>query len=411
MPTHPDPKIDPARVIGDLTTLRRMGAFKTGVHKPTLSTPHVQSLEWLAAELPKAGLAPTIDGIANVLGVSSKTGRKLLAGSHMESQNEAGWLDGPLGVIYALEAARVINPNAAIPGAVEVAAWCDEEGHFGNFLGSASYVGDVKDAELDKAVDRTDGRRLRDALAAAGYAGRPRVVVEKGRHMGYLEAHIEQGDWLEAHKLQIGVVTSIVAIWQFKIVIEGTQNHAGTTRMAIRRDAGLAAVKLLADIDQQFPKAIGPRSVWTTGRIALEPGAPSIIPGRAEILFQFRDDEPAVLNRLEALLREIAAKHAQAGPCPIEVIKLRGSTPARMDERFQDAFEAAAKVHAGGRSVRMPSGAGHDAQVLAAVMPAGMLFVPSIGGISHHWTENTADEDIVAGAQVFASACAGLLAG
>ncbi len=411
MPTFADPKIDGARVIADLTTLRRMGAFKTGVHKPTLSPPHVQSLEWLAEALPGAGLTPTIDGIANVLGVSSKNGPKLLAGSHLESQNEAGWLDGPLGVIYALEAARVINTNPDFAGAVEVAAWCDEEGHFGNFLGSASYVGDIKDAELDKATDRTDGRRLRDALAAAGYGGRPRVVVEKGRHIGYLEAHIEQGDWLEANALQIGVVRSIVAIWQFKIVIDGMQNHAGTTRMAIRRDAGLAAVKLLADIDQQFPKAIGPRSVWTTGRITLEPGAPSIIPGRAEILFQFRDDDPVVLDRLEALLREIAAKHAKAGPCPIDVIKLRGSTPARMDERFQAAFENAAKVHAGGRSVRMPSGAGHDAQVLAAVIPAGMLFVPSIGGISHHWTENTSDADIIAGAQVFASACAALLAG
>jgi beta-ureidopropionase / N-carbamoyl-L-amino-acid hydrolase len=410
MPTQPDVKIDPARVIGHLTTLRRMGAFKTGVHRPTLSKEHIQSLDWLAAELPKAGLTPTIDGIANVFGVSNKPGPKLLAGSHLESQNEAGWLDGPLGVIYALEAARVINTAAGVQGAVEVAAWCDEEGHFGNFLGSGSYVGDVSDAEIDKAVDRTLGRSLRGALAEAGYAGRPRVHVEKGRHIGYLEAHIEQGDWLEAHNLKIGVVTSIVGIWQFRLIISGTQNHAGTTRMAIRRDAGLAAVKLLMALDDAFEKYSGPRTVRTTGRITLDPGAPSIIPGRAEILFQFRDDDPVLLVRLETMLREIAASHAKAGPCPIEVIKLRGSTPARMDERFQSAFENAAKVYAGGKSVRMPSGAGHDAQVLAPIMPSAMLFVPSIGGISHHWTENTSDEDIVTGAQVFASACAQVLA-
>ena len=402
-------KIDPARVIGDLTTLRNMGAFRTGVHKPTLSPEHIASLEWLAKQLPSAGLKPTIDGIANVFGVSDKSGPKLLAGSHLESQNQAGWLDGPLGVIYALEAARVLNNAPGIKGAVEVAAWCDEEGHFGNFLGSGSYVGDISDADVDKAVDRTDGRKLPEALAKAGYAGRPRIQVEKGRHIGYLEAHIEQGDWLEAHNLKIGVVTSIVGIWQFKVIIEGTQNHAGTTRMAIRRDAGLAAVKLLMALDEAFKKAAGPRTVWTTGRIALDPGAPSIIPGRAEILFQFRDDDLPLLQRLEAILRDIAATHAKSGPCPIDVQKLRGSTPAKMDEEFQAAMEAAAKTHAGGKSVRMPSGAGHDAQVLAPLMPAGMLFVPSIGGISHHWTENTSDEDIATGAQVFVGTCARLL--
>lgn len=401
---------DENRVLRDLYALRRLGAFKTGVHRPTLSQEHIASLNWLTAELPMAGLAPSIDGIGNVFGTSGKPGRKLLAGSHLESQNEAGWLDGPLGVVYALEAARTLNGVAGFDGAVEVVAWCDEEGHFGNFLGSGSYVGDVSEEMLDKAVDRTDGRRLRDALAAAGYGGRPRQHVESGRHIGYFEAHIEQGDWLEAHNLKIGVVTSIVGIWQFKIVIEGTQNHAGTTRMAIRRDAGLAAVKLLAEIDQVFPKAAGPRTVWTTGRIALDPGAPSIIPGRAEVLFQVRDDNPEILQRLEKLLRDTAAAHAKAGPCPIEVQKLRGSTPARMDPGFQDAIELAAKIHADSMSDRIPSGAGHDAQVLAAVMPAAMMFVPSIGGISHHWTENTSDDDIAIGARVFVAACTKMLA-
>ncbi len=401
---------DETRVLRDLYALRKLGAFKTGVHRPTLSKEHIASLAWLVAELPAAGLLPSIDGIANVFGTTAKPGRKLLAGSHLESQNEAGWLDGPLGVVYALEAARTLNAVPGFDGAVEVVAWCDEEGHFGNFLGSGSYVGDVSEAAIDKAVDRTDGRSLRDALASAGYGGRPRAAVERGRHIGYIEAHIEQGDWLESQHLKIGVVTSIVGIWQFKIVIEGTQNHAGTTRMAIRRDAGLAAVKLLAEIDRIFPKSAGPRTVWTTGRITLDPGAPSIIPGRAEVLFQIRDDNPEILQRLEKLLRDTAAAHAKAGPCPIEVHKLRGSTPARMAPGFQDAIETAAKIYAAGKSDRIPSGAGHDAQVLSAVMPAAMMFVPSIGGISHHWTENTSDEDIAIGAKVFVAACARILA-
>ena len=411
MPDASLANFDPARVLRDLYTLRKMGEFKSGVHRPTLSAEHVASLKWLAAELPAANLTPTIDGIGNVFGTSSKPGKKLLAGSHLESQNRAGWLDGPLGVVYALEAARALNALPGFDGAVEVAAWCDEEGHFGNFLGSGSYVGDVSDADLDKAVDRTDGRNMRATLAVAGFGGRPRVAVERGRHIGYFEAHIEQGDWLEANHLKIGVVTSIVGIWQFKIIIEGTQNHAGTTRMAICRDAGLAAVKLLMALDEAFKKNAGPRTVWTTGRIALDPGAPSIIPGRAEILFQFRDDDPELLARLEALLRDTAAAHAKSGPCPIEVQKLRGSTPAKMEPRFQDAIESAAKAHAAGKSVRMPSGAGHDAQVLATIMPAGMLFVPSIGGISHHWSENTDDSDIVTGAEVFVDACRRLLSG
>src|SRR3954466_10929031 len=116
------------RVLADLNALRAIGAYKTGVHKPTFSEPHRQSLDWLVRKLPDAGLAATIDGIGNVFGTSTKAGPKLLAGSHLESQNYAGWLDGPLGVVYALEAARVLNPDPSFGGAVEVAAWCDEEG-------------------------------------------------------------------------------------------------------------------------------------------------------------------------------------------------------------------------------------------------------------------------------------------
>src|SRR6201996_1630008 len=137
------PRADGARVLADLNALRAIGTYKSGVHKPTFSEPHVRSLQWLAARLPHAGLSAVIDGIGNVLGTSAKAGPKLLAGSHLESQSYAGWLDGPLGVIYALEAARVLNPDPAITGAVEVASWCDEEGHFGSFLGSCSYIGNL----------------------------------------------------------------------------------------------------------------------------------------------------------------------------------------------------------------------------------------------------------------------------
>jgi beta-ureidopropionase / N-carbamoyl-L-amino-acid hydrolase len=402
--------VDGARVLADLNALRAIGAYKTGVHKPTFSEPHMRSIDWLAARLPEAGLAPTIDGIGNVLGTSAKPGPKLLAGSHLESQNFAGWLDGPLGVVYALEAARVINPEPSLKGAVEVAAWCDEEGHFGHFLGSRSYVGAVTEAEIDAARDRSSDRTMRQALASVGLAGRPRVTAERGRHIGYLEAHIEQGKTLEDGGLKIGVVTSIVGIWQYRITFTGEQNHAGTTRMAIRRDAGLALARFCVAIDDSFPAVCGPRTVWTTGRITLDPGAPSIIPGRAEMLFQMRDDDPNVIERLEAHLRRMAAEVTAEGRCGVEVERIRTGAPAMMDAAFQDAIEAASARYADGKSIRMPSGAGHDAQVLATIMPSGMLFVPSIGGISHHWSENTDDADIVTGAKVFVETCRRLLA-
>jgi N-carbamoyl-L-amino-acid hydrolase len=403
--------VDGARVLADLNALRAIGAYKTGVHKPTFSEPHIRSLQWLAQRLLGAGLTAEIDGIGNVLGTSDKPGPKLLAGSHLESQNYAGWLDGPLGVVYALEAARVINSDRNAGGMIEVAAWCDEEGHFGSFLGSRSYVGGVTDAEIDAARDRSTGKSMRDALREAGLAGRAHVACERGRHLGYLEAHIEQGERLEGSGLKIGVVTSIVGIWQYRIAFTGEQNHAGTTRMAVRRDAGLALARFCVDIDDRFPAHCGPRTVWTTGRITLDPGAPSIIPGAAEMLFQIRDDDAEVIARLEDLLRSMAADISARGRCTVAVERIRTGAPALMDASIQTAVEAASAAFAGGKSIRMPSGAGHDAQVLATVMPSGMLFVPSIGGISHHWTENTADADIVTGAEVFVDACRRLLKG
>src|SRR6202047_1143278 len=308
-------QVDGARVLADLNALRGIGAYKTGVHKPTFSEPHMRSMEWLAERLPEAGLAAAIDGIGNVLGTSAKSGPKLLAGSHLESQNFAGWLDGPLGVVYALEAARMINSDPNANGAVEVAAWCDEEGDFGRFLGSRAYVGGVTDDDIDAARDRSSGKTMRDALREVGLAGRARATAERGRHIGYLEAHIEQGQTLESGDLKIGVVTSIVGIWQYQITFSGEQNHAGTTRMEVRKDAGLALARFCVDIDDRFPRHSGSRTVWTTGRIALAPGAPSIIPRRAEMLLQIRDDDPEVIGRLEDLLRSMAAEGAGQRRC------------------------------------------------------------------------------------------------
>jgi N-carbamoyl-L-amino-acid hydrolase len=179
--------------------------------------------------------------------------------------------------------------------------------------------------------------------------------------------------------------------------------------MAIRKDAGLAAVKLAAAIDRRFPEICGPRSVWTVGRITLDPGAASIVPGGAEMMFQFRDADPAVLNRMEAALEALVTE-ADGAPCSAVLQNLSRSIPKLMDEGFRAALTRAAERYAPALHRSMPSGAGHDAQQLARVMPAAMLFVPSIGGISHHYAEDTADEDIVLGCQVLAAAVADILA-
>ena len=404
----PDITIDARRLLADLSALRGFGAFKTGVHRPTYSPVDMESRQWLVLRLQQAGLAAEIDGIGNVIGRDPGEGPRLLLGSHSETQPHAGWLDGALGVIYALEIARARREQGA-PGCVDVAAWADEEGHYASFPGSRSFIGDFSEADIDAAQGRHEAQSLREALAKAGLAGRPRARAEPGRYLGYLEAHIEQGDELEAKSLRLGIVTSIVGIWQYRIGFEGVQNHAGTTRMAIRRDAGLALVQLAAAIDRRFPEIAAARTVWTTGRITLDPGAPSIIPGAAEMLFQFRDADPEMLARLEAALQALVAE-ANTGPCRATLHTLSRSIPKAMDPGLQDALERAAERHAPGLHQRMPSGAGHDAQQLARIMPAAMLFVPSIGGISHHWSEDTEAADIVLGCQVMASAVAALLA-
>jgi N-carbamoyl-L-amino-acid hydrolase len=399
------PKINGDRLLRDLRRLAEFGAYKTGVHRPTFSSSDMESRRWLAEQFASIDLDPMIDGVGNVFGRSSASGPKLLIGSHSESQNYAGWLDGALGVIYGLEVARAFRESTDCGGLIiEPVAWSDEESHFVPFLGSRSFIGDITDAEIDAASDSTTGQPLREAIRQAGLIDSPRAEIDPTRYIGYLEAHIEQGDSLVASGLRIGVVTSIVAIWQYRITFKGVQNHAGTTRMAIRKYAGMALVDLCSAIKREFPAVAGPRSVWTTGRIVLDPGALSIVPSGAEMLFQFRDDEPERLSAMEAKLKEFVDEANRSGPCEIELEVLAKSKPSMMDSAFQAAIEAAAERHAPHRHVRMPSGAGHDAQLVAQKVRAGMLFVPSIGGISHHWTENTHDADIMLGCQVLADA-------
>ncbi|HTR83265.1 MAG TPA: hydantoinase/carbamoylase family amidase [Reyranella sp.] len=406
------PKINGERLLADLRRIADFGRYETGVHRPHLSKQDVESRHWLMGRMKEAGLEPTIDGVGTVIGRSPKSGPRLLMGSHSDTQPRGGWLDGVMGVIYGLEVARALaeDPETAHL-AVDVASWADEEGHWGQMTGSRSFMGMLSEEQIDKSRHRDEGTPMREALKAAGLEGVPRAHLEEGRYRGYLEAHIEQGGVLEATDKRIGIVTGIVGIYVYRLTFSGIQNHAGTTPMPIRRDAGVAMMRLYNEVMERYPKIAGPRSVWTVGKMSVEPGAPAIIPGKAEMILQFRDIEVKVLDGFEAELLKIVAEQNAKGPCKVECVNLSKTMPTIMDDRFLDAIEESAGTHADGKHVRMPSGAGHDAQVIGLKLPAAMMFVPSIGGISHHFTENTADADIVLGCQVFADAAAKILKG
>ena len=407
------PKTDGARVVADLRRLAEFGRYKSGVHRPTYSPEDTASRQWLADKFAEAGLDPVIDGIGNLFGRNKRASRVLLVGSHSETQPHGGWLDGALGVIYGLEAARALAADRSLNGVgVEAVAWADEEGHYGNMLGSRSFTGTLGDDEIANAASR-DGKKLTTALQEAGYAGRPRLCVEPERYLGYFEAHIEQGGTLEATGKRIGIVEAIIGNWNYWVTVTGEQNHAGTTEMHRRKDAAAALVRLAASIHDRFAEIVreqaNSRTVWTIGRVLIDPNAPSIVPGRAEMQVQFRDTDTAILARFGQALHELVAEADRAGPCTVAIAPISNSEPANMDKGFQREIEAAAERHAPGLHMRMPSGAGHDAQILARRMRSAMLFVPSINGVSHHWSEDTSDEDIMLGAQVFADAAAAML--
>ena len=404
--------INGERLIADLKHLREFGAYGTGVVRTSLSPVDVESRHWLRRRMEAAGLDARIDGAGNVIGRSRNPGKAVLIGSHTDTQPTGGWLDGAMGVIYGLEVARALSEAPSTKDrAVDVASWLDEEGRFFGCFGSLSFVGGAPADALD-ARDATDGTGLTlgDALREAGLAGVAPERIDPDRHLAYLEAHIEQGPYLEEEGNRIGVVTSIVGSRNFIVEFEGEQNHAGTTPMARRRDAAHAMVDFAHAVYREFPAAAGERSVWTIGEMSLEPNAMSIVPGKARLNLQFRDQDSAVLDRLEALARDLLER-ANQGPCAVAMHpRKHHSTPAPMDASLLGHLERAAERHAPGQWTSMPSAAVHDAQILSDHLPSAMLFVPSINGVSHAFEEDTSEDDIVLGCQVLATAAASVLA-
>jgi N-carbamoyl-L-amino-acid hydrolase len=405
------PSINPERLLADLRTLRSIGAQGPGVVRPAFSATDMEARRWLERRFADAGLDAKIDGVGNVFGRSRRPGRALLIGSHSDTQPTGGWLDGALGVIYALEVVRALAADGATRGlAVDAVSFQDEESRFVGCLGSRSLIGALTPELEQDALDR-DGVKLADALREAGLADAPRLRLAPGRYAGFLEAHIEQGPHLEDAGKKIGVVSGIVGLRGMRFVFRGQQNHAGTTMMARRRDAATALYELAHRINQEFPKAAAERSVWTMGRARIEPNATSIVPGYAELDLQFRDASEAPLEAFEAIAARLVTEINARGGVRIEATRARAPiAPTRMDEGLQQHIARAAERHAPGSWQRMPSGAFHDAGIISALIPSAMLFIPSIGGISHDFAEDSRDEDIVLGCRVLADAAASVLA-
>lgn len=394
--------IDSDRLLADLHQLRSFGACGDGVVRPAFSDADIASREWLAERMRQAGLEPVFDPVGNLFGLPPGGGQCMLLGSHSDSQPEGGWLDGAYGVIAGLEIARASLESGGPP--VAVVSFQDEEGRFGVLTGSRIWAGDLPLAEADRLTD-TSGNSFAETRRAMASLCAP-DFLSPARFTGFIEAHIEQGPVLDTHREAIGVVENIVGIRSQRIRFLGQQNHAGTTPMALRRDAFQGLVQYASDINQSFSDVVTPATVWTIGHASLHPNSPSIVPGRVDFTVQWRDAEEDRLAHMAAIVRDTAVRIAEQRGLEFETLSSTAVPPTRLDPRLMARIESAAGRLAAGKWRRMPSGALHDAANVSRLMPAAMLFVPSIGGISHAFSEDTAEEHLVLGARALAGSVA-----
>lgn len=345
-----------------------------------------------------------VDRIGNILGIlhaATDLGnqRPLMIGSHIDTVRNAGALDGCYGVLAGLAVARAYRAAGKQPArAIIVAAFTNEEGvrYQPDMMGSLVYAGGLA---VDEALDiiGTDGTRLGDELARIGYAGdlKPGAIVPQE----YLELHIEQGPVLEAEGRLIGVVENLQGIsWQ-KITVQGTANHAGTTPIRLRHDAGYVAAAIVAFLREKVVGAAPDTTLATTGSLRVEPDVINVIPRKATFTVDLRDPDEGRLQAAEKRLADFLAEIAQREGVKIETERLVRFEPVTFDADLANEIEASAK-RLGFTYQRMTSGAGHDAQMIARIAPSAMIFVPSRDGISHNPREYTDDGQLVHGAQV-----------
>ena len=391
-------EINAERFILSLNKLREFGnsGVGKGVVRPAYSLSDIAARDWIAEQMQLAGLKVNFDPLGNLFGLASMD--SILLGSHTDSQPEGGWLDGSLGVMAALEIARSVKEQGGPP--VSVVNFQDEEGRFGVTTGSVVWSGYVSIEKADKFKD-VNGISLREARGLMGERCADFVCPDQFK--GFIEMHIEQGPQLDNKGQQIGIVSSIVGIRDMKITFKGEQNHAGTTPMQVRKDAFQSLSLFNNMLNQRLRNIVTPQTVWTIGQVIIQPNAPSIVPGQVTFSMQWRDAEIDRLLRIDDIVRSTALDVAKEMEVSVSFGTMLGLDPVEMDKKLMGALEYAANKTVGSQWFKMHSGALHDATNVARLMPAAMLFVPSISGISHSFDENTDDQDLISGIRVLAT--------
>jgi beta-ureidopropionase / N-carbamoyl-L-amino-acid hydrolase len=383
------------------------GVFADGVSRVAYSDADVAGRKYVMELMRAAGLEPRIDPAGNVFGRRSGGEASLppiLFGSHIDSVPSGGNFDGDLGSLAALgviEACDRAGHRTRHP--LEMVVWSAEEGvAFGRGLaGSRIVAGDVKPADMDATWN---GLKRADAVRKIG--GNPDRIMDavrpKGAHHCYFELHIEQGGTLERAAIPVGIVEGIVAIERYTAVVTGFANHAGTTPMAERQDALIGASMLSVAVRDAVTSVPG-RQVGTVGQLEVMPNAPNVIPGSVRLTIELRDLSTEKLRGIIDDIRVRAQRIAEQTRTRIEITDLSRNPPALASPDVQRVIERAASTLSLG-TVRLPSGAGHDAQMMAQLGPMGMIFVPSVAGISHSPKELTRWEDCANGANVLLQA-------
>jgi beta-ureidopropionase / N-carbamoyl-L-amino-acid hydrolase len=402
--SQPQLRINGTRIIEHLKALAEFGKNpQGGVSRVAYSDADAHGREYVMGLMRAARLEVSIDAAGNLIGrrAGSDNGLKpILFGSHIDSVPEGGNYDGDVGSLGAIEVAQTLSENNIVTRhPLEVVVFQNEEG---GLIGSDAMVDELSEKTLNTLSN--SGKTIRDGIKFIG--GDPAklssVKREKGSIAAYLELHIEQGGTLEAERIDIGVVEGIVGINQWNVTVEGFANHAGTTAMNNRRDALLAAAKFIEAVNRAVTSVPG-RQVGTVGRIQAFPGAPNVIPGKVTLTLELRDLDAAKIQMLYQKIRAEADQIAKSNRVTFDFQELNVNIPAPTDPRVRAIIDQSAK-DLGLTTKQMPSGAGHDAQDMARIAPVGMIFIPSIGGISHSPKEFSRRKDIENGANVLLGA-------
>jgi N-carbamoyl-L-amino-acid hydrolase len=393
-------RINAQRLMSHITALAEFGKNpQGGVSRVAYSDADKQGRDYVLGLLKAARLNVKIDAAGNLIGSrngSDNNLKPLLIGSHVDSVPEGGNYDGVVGSLGAIEVAQTLaENNVTLRHPLEVVIFQNEEG---GLIGSRAMDGELTEKELD-LVSRS-GKTIRDGINFIGgdTTKLSQVRRNKGDIAGYVELHIEQGGTLEAEKINIGVVEGIVGINWWDVTIEGFANHAGTTAMNNRQDALLAAAKFIEGVNRVVTSVPG-RQVGTVGRITALPGAPNVIPGKVVLSLELRDLDAAKIKLLYDRIYNEAQEIAKTSKTKFDFKEINVNIPAPTDPRIRAIISDAARELSLSTKL-MPSGAGHDAQDMARLGPVGMIFVPSVGGISHSPKELSLPHDIANGANV-----------